>query len=73
MCVVAVMVLGGNIRDLFASTADPMIPGGTPASAPRAPLTYPTTIGQCEHGGWQNYVQFDSEAACADYISTLEP
>ena len=72
MCIAAVMLLGGNIRDLFASTADPC-PRRHARVCTTGPLIYPTTIGQCRNGGWQNYVQFDSEAACADYIGTLEP
>ena len=43
------------------------VPPASPA------LAYPTTLEDCEDGGWQNYAQFESEDECKQYVEGNTP
>ena len=61
-CIVAVLFVGGALSGLFDSSARPLTPGSGPFTPPSAPADYPTTVAQCENGGWESFPQFESEA-----------
>lgn len=71
-CVVVLLFLGTGVGQLFESGDEPAQPG--PFRPPStAPLSYPTTIEDCEDGGWRNYAQFQNEADCVGYVESLTP
>jgi Flp pilus assembly pilin Flp len=73
-CLFALLILRSGIDAVFGSTANPTQP--TPVPAPRTTtpaLTYPTTIEECEDGGWANFPDFESEAECKEYVESLTP
>jgi hypothetical protein len=75
LCLLAVVFLAAGIRGRFES-ANPPTPAGPlePPSIGTVPqLTYPTTIAECEHGGWRNFSQFRNEAECREYVDSLTP
>jgi Flp pilus assembly pilin Flp len=67
----AVMFLGDRIQGLFGSSAEPI--ATTPVREEPPALSYPTTLADCENGGWRNYTQFASEADCTHYVEGLAP
>jgi Flp pilus assembly pilin Flp len=73
-CLVAVLFLGLTIRSHFDdSGGDPASPAPftPPATSPR--VVDPTTLEECEHGGWRHFPQFRNERECKDYVRSLEP
>jgi Flp pilus assembly pilin Flp len=69
---VALLFLVAGINGRFDST-DPSSPQA-PFVPPRTPtLSYPTTLEDCEHGGWRNYAQFDDEKECKKYVEEHTP
>jgi hypothetical protein len=72
VCAVALLFLSGAINGLFNSAGDQQQPGGafTPP-VPRSDLEWPTTIADCEDGGWRNYAQFRNERQCKDYVRDI--
>lgn len=71
-CMLAVLFLAAGIRDRFESSDQPspqapFVPPTSPA------LAYPTTLEDCEDGGWQNYAQFESEEECKQYVEDNTP
>lgn len=73
-CLFALLILRSGIDAVFGSTARPTQP--TPAPPPRSTtpvLTYPTTIQECENGGWADFPDFESEAECKEYVERLTP
>lgn len=73
-CALAILFLSGAINGLFGSSAAP-IGGQAPLQppVPSAQLTWPTSVADCEDGGWQDYPQFKDEAECKDYVDSLTP
>jgi Flp pilus assembly pilin Flp len=72
VCVLAVLLLGGGVADLFGSTARPLSPGAhQPPNSPALP--YPTSAAECVDEGWQDFPQFDDEATCLGFVDSLEP
>lgn len=67
-CILALTFFGGSVERLLGSSGDR-------AGALLPPLsgTLPTTTEECEDGGWRNYPQFSSEAACKEYVEGLGP
>ncbi len=71
-CVFLALFLGRGIGDLFGSST----PAGggtfTPPTTTPAPAS-PTTPEDCEHGGWQLFVNpsFTSESDCKTYVANL--
>jgi Flp pilus assembly pilin Flp len=71
-CIAAALLLGALVVDRFDSSSKPLVPSSSPFTPPRSPATvYPTSLSQCEDGGWRDFPQFADESACADYIATL--
>jgi len=74
-CLLAVLVLGSTIRGLFEGSdpgsSIPAAPFTPPAAAP-GPAS-PTSLAECEHGGWRNFPRFHSERECEDYVRGLSP
>jgi hypothetical protein len=73
VCVVAALFLGSVIgsRVHDAKPTAPLAPPQAPVQAP--PLVWPTKPEDCDHGRWRNYVQFDDERACMDYVRRVAP
>jgi Flp pilus assembly pilin Flp len=72
VCIVAALFLGLAIRGQFGSASEPVQPA--PFEPPRpAPVTWPTTLADCEDGGWRNYPQFRNETECREYIERSIP
>ena len=73
-CFLALVFLGGGILDLFDTTGNSVPRSAPPPAPPPAPaLTWPTTLEECEDGGWQDFPQFSNEEECVDYVDTLTP
>ncbi len=67
-CLVAVFYFGDNVQRLFGSTTRPM------NSAPlRPPDPVPTSVEDCQNGGWRDFPQFQSEAECIDFVNGVGP
>ena len=75
VCVVAALFIGATIKGRFDSTdtPTPAAPFTPPRPTPAPQITYPTTLEECEHGGWRDFPQFESEQDCRAYIDSLEP
>jgi hypothetical protein len=73
-CLLAALFLGSTIKGLFdGADANPTIPAPfTPPATQPAPAS-PTTLEECERGGWRNFAQFRSERECKDYVRSLQP
>jgi hypothetical protein len=74
VCVVALLYFGFVLRDDYESGGGqiqqaPYEPP-TPVT-PSAPQSWPTTLADCEDGGWQDFPQFTNEAGCVEYINRL--
>jgi Flp pilus assembly pilin Flp len=70
VCVVALFVLGTVVNGLFESPdlgPTPQRPFTPPARTTTTRL--PTTIEECEHGGWRTFGVFSSEADCKDFVT----
>ena len=71
-CLLAALILGGRIGDLFGSTSDPVSHG--PFTPPAMPASvHPLTVEECLDGGWQSFPQFESEEECTSYVNDLGP
>ena len=68
VCVIAALFLGAVIGNRVhdAKPTAPLAPPQTPPQTP--PLVWPTKPEDCDHGRWHNYVQFDDERECMDYV-----
>jgi Flp pilus assembly pilin Flp len=71
ICIVAILFVSGAVGGLFDSTGKPGTPGTF--KPPSAQLSWPTTIEECEDGGWRNFAQFSSEKECKEYVEGLAP
>jgi Flp pilus assembly pilin Flp len=71
-CMIAVLFLVAGIRDRFDSTDQPS-PQAPFVPPPSPALSYPTTLEDCEDGGWKNYAQFRDEAQCKKYVKEHTP
>ena len=68
VCMVAALFLGSAIASRVHD-AKPSAPLEPPHTPPH--LVWPTKPEDCENGGWKNYVQFDDEADCKDYVEEI--
>ena len=73
VCVVAALFLGAAIGSRVGGTAQPAPPAPFQPPVPAPQLVWPTRLENCEDGGWRNFVQFDNEAECKDYVNGLTP
>lgn len=72
VCIVAALFLGSIIGNRIGDAkpaAPPSAPLEPPHSSPQ--LVWPTKLQDCENGRWKNYVQFDTEQQCKDYVDGL--
>jgi hypothetical protein len=71
-CLIAVLFLVAAIRGRFDSPDQPS--SQAPFVPPPSPgLSYPTTLEDCENGGWMNYAQFPDETECKKYVEQHTP
>ena len=68
-CIVAVLFVGGALSGLFDSSARPLTAGRGRSRRRVLPPPTPRPSAQCENGGWESFPQFQSEAACVDYVA----
>jgi len=67
-CLVAVLFFSGGVKHLLGSTTRPM------NSAPlQPPDPVPTSVEDCQNGGWRDFPQFQSEAECIDFVNSGGP
>ena len=68
VCLVAALFLGAVIANHVRAGKPPasMEPFEPPRTAPQ--LVWPRRLEDCENGGWHNYVQFNDERECTDYV-----
>lgn len=71
-CILALVFLGLAISERFRATGEPE-PQAPFRPPERGGLVYPRTVEDCEDGGWRNFVQFESEEACKEYVESLKP
>ena len=71
--IAALVFLGVGVRGLFESTAEPVQQAPFQPPVPSSELTWPTSLADCEDGGWRNYPQFDDKADCVEYVEDLTP
>jgi hypothetical protein len=69
VCLVAILLVSGAVGGLFDKTRKPADPGVF--EPPASQLVWPTTLEECEEGGWRNYVQFSDEGECKKYVGNL--
>jgi hypothetical protein len=69
--VVALTLFSGVLDGLVGSPPKTGGSGGSPFSPfnPPAAVVVPTSIQDCENGGWQSYPQFADEEACKRFVS----
>ena len=65
-CLVALIVFGGAVGDLFGTISHPSSPS---PFVPPNPVDVPTTVDDCLGEGWRNYPQFADEAACIQFVN----
>ena len=67
VCLVAALFVGSivanRIRDAPSQPHTSLEP---PRTSPQ--LVWPRRLEECENGGWRNYVQFENERQCKDYV-----
>jgi hypothetical protein len=68
---VAILFVSGAVGGLFDDTGKRGSPGGF--RPPATQLSWPTTLEECEDGGWRNFAQFSSEEDCREYVESLSP
>ena len=73
VCVVAALFLSAVIGSNVGATVKPAPPAPFQPPAPPPRLVWPTKLEECEDGGWRNFVQFDNEVGCKDYVNGLTP
>jgi hypothetical protein len=70
-CLGTLLLVSGAISGFFGSSSNP--PNhfrAPPAPGPTTPpLSLPTSVEQCLHGGWRNYPQFEDEASCVQFVT----
>ena len=72
VCIVAALFLGLALKGQYESASEPV--QQAPFEPPRsAPLTWPTSLADCEDGGWRDFPQFRDEADCRAYVEDLSP
>jgi hypothetical protein len=74
VCVVAAVFIAAAVTGRFGSwRGGDEQPGSFTPPVPKSQLAWPTTIEECEDGGWKNFVQFEDEAACREYVESTSP
>jgi len=70
VCLVAALFVGSivanRIRDAPSQPHTSLEP---PRTSPQ--LVWPRRLEDCENGGWRNYVQFENERQCKDYVRDM--
>jgi hypothetical protein len=67
VCLVAALFLGAVIANrVEGRPSAPLETFEPPRTSPH--LVWPRRLDDCEEGGWRNYVQFDNERECKDYV-----
>ena len=73
VCALALLFVSGGINGLF-DDAGTQIQQQQPAPL-QPPVqsgeTWPTSLADCENGGWRSFPQFDNESDCVDYVNSL--
>jgi Flp pilus assembly pilin Flp len=71
VCIAAALFLGFAISEQFGSGGDSV--RYAPFEPPRSDLAWPTSVEECDDGGWRNFAQFRNEAECREYVEGLSP
>jgi Flp pilus assembly pilin Flp len=71
VCIVAAVFIGFAIAGHFESDGERV--RHAPLEPPRSSLAWPTSIEECEDGGWRNFAQFRDEDECIEYVESLAP
>ena len=67
VCLVAALFVGSIVANRFRDApSEPRTSLTPPRPSPQ--LAWPRKLEDCEDGGWRNYVQFENERQCKDYI-----
>ena len=71
VCLVAALFVGSVIANRVreGKPPAPMEQFEPPRASPQ--LVWPKKLEDCENGGWQNYVQFENESQCKDYVRDI--
>jgi hypothetical protein len=69
-CIIAIIYFSGGVQGLFGSTTKP---GKTGPLLPPFAVSYPTSIQECENGGWRTFPQFADQEECKRFVESLEP
>lgn len=71
-CLVGVVFVSGAIDRLFGSTTRPL--RSSPFKPPvQGQVDIPTSVTDCENGGWRDFPQFADEAACTAFVQGSGP
>jgi hypothetical protein len=70
VCLVAALFVGSIVANRFRDApSEPRTSLEPPRNVPK--LVWPRNLEDCENGGWHNYVQFENERQCKDYVRDM--
>jgi len=70
VCLIAALFVGSIVANRFRDApAEPRTSLEPPRTLPQ--LAWPRKLVECENGGWRNYVQFENERQCEDYVRNM--
>jgi hypothetical protein len=70
VCLVAALFVGSIVANRFRDApSEPRTSLEPPRNVPQ--LVWPRSLDDCENGGWHNYVQFENERQCKDYVRDI--
>ena len=70
VCLVAALFVGSIVANRFRDAPSaPRTSLEPPRNVPQ--LVWPRNLEDCENGGWHNYVQFENERQCKDYVRDM--
>jgi Flp pilus assembly pilin Flp len=72
VCIVALVFIGFAVSGRFESGGERVRQAPLEPPMPSG-LTWPTTLEECEDGGWRNFPQFADEDECTEYVEGLTP
>jgi Flp pilus assembly pilin Flp len=64
----AAIFLSGAISKNYGSVSNEFSHPTTPHPV-TPPVSWPTSIEQCQDNGWRNFPQFDDQTACEQYVT----
>jgi Flp pilus assembly pilin Flp len=74
VCIAALVFVGFAVSERFESGGEHVRQGPLEPPKPSpSGLVWPTTVEECEDGGWRNFPQFADEEECREYVEGLTP